>query len=230
MVTLYPIQSYCSENMSDVKPPRRNYRSPQRARQAAETRESILSAARDLFLSQGWSLATVAGIASKAKVSNETVYAIFGSKTALLQELMIRAVRGSMPDVPLPEQEMSRRVAAATDQSRQLDLFAREIASVLERVAPLMDVARTAATTDRSIADLYAGFHRGRRQNLEWFAASLLRNGPLRGAIDAEQAGTLLWRMASPDLYLLVRRVEGLSQAAYAEWLASNLKRLLLPD
>ena len=156
------------------------------------------------------------------------VYATFGSKTALLEELVIRAVRGGASETPLPEQSIPRRIAAEMSQWRQIELFARDIASVLDRVAPLMDVARTAAATDPSIADLYAGFHRGRRTNLEWFANALLRNGPLRDAMDARQAGEILWRMASPDLYLLVRRQEGLSQAAYADWLAQTLKLLLL--
>lgn len=216
--------------MDDVKPSTRRYRSPQRARQAAETRETVLSAARDLFLSEGWSKATIAGIASQAGVSNETVYATFGSKTALLRELVTRAVRGTAPEAPLTEQEMPRQIAAATSQSHQIGLFAREIASVLGRVAPFMDVARSAAATDTSIADLYAGFHRGRRRNLEWFAAMLLENGPLREGMDAGEAGRHLWRLASPDLYLLVSRVEGLSEEAYAEWLAVSLKRLLLAD
>ncbi len=188
----------------------------------------MLSAARELFLSEGWSKATIAAIAARAGVSNETIYATFGSKNALLEELVTRAVRGAAPAVPLPEQKMPRRIAAETSQPRQIELFSRDIAAVLERVAPLMDLARAASAADRSIAELYAGFHRGRRRNLEWFASSLLRNGTLRDGMDARRAGDVLWRMASPDLYLLVRRQEGLSQSAYADWLAQSLKRLLL--
>lgn len=214
--------------MTDVKPPLRPYRSPKRALQAAETRESVLTAARDLFVSEGWTRATIAGIALRAGVSNETIYSAFGSKSALLEELVTRAVRGNKADVSLPEQEVPRRIAADTSQSRQIDLFAQDIASVLERVAPLMDVARTAAGTDETIARLYAGFHRGRRKNLEWFASMLLRNGSLRDGMDARMAGETLWRIASPDLFLLMREQEGLTQAAYAEWLARSLKLLIL--
>lgn len=214
--------------MTDVKPPLRPYRSPKRALQAAETRESVLSAARDLFVSEGWTRATIAGIALKAGVSNETIYATFGSKNLLLEELVARAVRGDAAELPLPEQEVPRRIAAETSQSRQIDLFAQDIASVLERVAPLMDVARTAAATDEAIAKLYAGFHRGRRKNLEWFASMLLRNGPIRDGMDARTAGDTLWRIASPDLFLLVRQQEELTQAAYAEWLAQSVKLLIL--
>lgn len=214
--------------MADVKPPLRPYRSPKRALQAAETRESVLSAARDLFVSEGWAGATIAGIAKEAGVSNETVYATFGSKNALLEELVTRAVRGDAAELSLSEQEVPGRIASEPSQSRQIELFAHDIASVLERVAPLMDVARAAAATDDAIARLYAGFHRGRRKNLEWFASMLLRNGPLRDGMDARMAGDILWRIASPDLFRLMRQQEELSQAAYAEWLAQSVKLLIL--
>jgi hypothetical protein len=101
---------------------------------------------------------------------------------------------------------------------------------VLSRVAPLMDVVRVASQTDTEIAKLYARLHMGRRKNLEWFAGALLRNGPLRGGMDAEAAGTMIWRLASPELFLLIWRVEGASLRAYAGWLAATLKLLLLED
>ena len=216
--------------MSNVKPQKRSYRSPKRAAQAADTREAVLSAAHRLFLSQGWTQTPIAAVAAAAGVSNETVYGAFGSKKALLQELISRMVRGTEPETPLPEQQTPRSIAHETDQGRQIELFADDITKVLARVAPLMDVVRGAAGTDREITELYAGLHRGRRKNLEWFASALVRNGPLRGGMDAKTAGTILWRLASPDLFLLVRRVEGASQQAYANWLATSLKRLLLEE
>jgi len=214
--------------MPDVKPKARAYRSPQRAAQAAETREAVLAAAQRQFLAQGWAQTTIASIAAAAGVSKETVYATFGSKAALLRDLIQRAVRGAAPDTPLTEQEAPRAIAAETDQARQIELFAADIAEVLARVAPLMDVARVAGRGDAAIAALHAQMHRGRRDNLEWFAGALLRRGPLRGGLDAEAAGRILWRLASPELFLLMRHDEGVSQQGYVEWLAASLKRLLL--
>lgn len=214
--------------MSDVKPKRRSYRSPKRAAQAAETRDAILSAARRLFLAVGWTKTTIAAIAAAAGVSNETVYGSFGGKKALLQDLIARTARGSEPETPLIEQQKRKSIAEEPDQARQIELFANDIVEVLARVAPLMDVVRTAAATDPEISELYAGLHRGRRRNLEWFAGALIDNGPLRDGMDAETAGSILWRLASPDLYLLMRRVEGVSERSYAVWLADGLKRLLL--
>lgn len=214
--------------MPAVKSLSRPYRSPKRAYQAAETRDGVLLAAQQHFLVIGWTKTTIAGIASAAGVSKETVYSVFGSKKAILRELILRAVRGAAPATPLTEQEAPRRIAAEKDQSRQIELFAGDIAEVLARVAPLMDVARVAGGADPAIAALHVQFHRGRRRNLEWVAEALLRNGPLRGGMDVEAAGGILWRLASPELFLLVRRDEGTSQRDYIEWLTTSLKVLLL--
>ena len=214
--------------MSDVKPQRRPYRSPRRAARAAGTREAILVAAHRLFLTAGWTNTTIAAVASAAGVSNETVYASFGSKKAILRELVVRAVRAGEPDTPLTEQPSLKKIMRETDQGRQIELFAADIAALLDRVAPLMDVVRTASQTSDELAALYAQLHAGRRKNLEWFAGVLQQHGPLRGGLDAETAGGLIWRLASPELFLLARRVENVSRRAFADWLAATLKRLLL--
>lgn len=224
----YSIQYHCSGIMPDVKLRTRTYRSPKRAADAAETREDVLAAARELFVEKGWTKTTVAGIASKAGVSAETIYAGFGTKKALLMELIVRAVRGARPNTPLLEQETPAGIAQETDQARQIELFCDDIAKVLGRVAPLMEIARSAGETDAEIATLHSELHRGRRRNLEWFAGALLRNGPLRNGMDERKAGSILWRLASPELFLLMRRVEGTSERSYAGFLATSLKLLLL--
>lgn len=188
----------------------------------------MLAAAEALFLKKGWIATTIAGIAREAGISKETIYSTFGTKTAILHELIERAVRGANPGTPLIQQEEIRQLLEVTDQARQIDIFASGIAEVLARVAPLMDVARVAAQTDDAMAELYLTLQRGRRRNLEWFAEALVSNGPLRSEMTADTAGTILWRLASPDLFLLMRRFEGVSQQEYVEWLATSLKLLLL--
>lgn len=215
--------------MNDVKPQRRPYRSRVRKAQAAETREAMLAAANGLFLQKGWVATTIADIAAAAGVSKETVYAVFGNKKALLRELIARAVRGTDHETPLVQQDGIVAIAQETDQARQIELFAAGIAKVLARVAPLMDVARAAAETDQAMSELYQELQRGRLNNLEWFAGALARNGALRDDMDSASAGRILWRLASPDLFLLMRRVEGASQEACVEWLSTSVKLLLLP-
>lgn len=214
--------------MSDVKRQRRPYRSGARQARAAKTREAVLAAANSLFLQKGWVTTTIADIAAAAGVSKETVYAVFGNKRALLRELVVHAVRGTDPETPLIQQDGIVTIAQESDQVRQIELFAAGIAKVLARVAPLVDVARAAAQADQAMAELYHELQRGRLDNLEWFAGALARNDALRDNMDAASAGRILWRLASPDLFLLMRRVEGASEETYVEWLSNSLKLLLL--
>ena len=52
---------------------------------------------RALFEKRGYEGASIAAIAAAAGVSQETIYARFGNKRALLGELVARAVRGADP-------------------------------------------------------------------------------------------------------------------------------------
>ena len=79
--------------MTDPVKPRRRYRSATRTDQAAATRDAVIKAARKLFLEAGWAGTTIAGIARAAKVSPETIYAVFGGKAPLFAEVVRTGVR-----------------------------------------------------------------------------------------------------------------------------------------
>lgn len=205
----------------------RGYRSPRRSEQAAGTRAAVIAAANHCFTRDGWQKTTIAAIAERAGVSAETVYASFRNKRTLLEEAIAAAVRGSRPDTPLMQQEGPRAVLESGDQRKQLALFATDITRVLERVAPMMAVLRTAAETEPDLAALYARLHRGRRENFERVIDALLRNGPL--AVDREIAVTSMARITSPELFMLATRVEGSSTEAYTAWMLTALGAVLLP-
>lgn len=210
--------------------PKRKYASRRRGEQAAETRDAVIAAARTQFIAAGWQGTTIAGVARAAGVSSETIYAVFGSKQALLLAVVERAVRRAEPGVPLLEQAGAQAVAASGDQRTQIALFAENITAVLGNVAEVMAVVRTAAAADAAMAALYRNLHDGRRRNLAFVAKALLATGPLRHGMDADAATTTLWRLASPELFLLMTQVEGLSADRYAQWLAGIIETSLLPD
>ena len=67
---------------------KRPYHSRARQRQAEETRRRILEAAREQFESCGSAVTTLEAIAEIAEVSTKTIAAVFGSKRALLVEVI----------------------------------------------------------------------------------------------------------------------------------------------
>jgi AcrR family transcriptional regulator len=205
---------------------RRKYVSPHRQEQAARTREAVLEAALKSFSEGGWTSTTIAAIAREAGVSKETIYSIWRTKTAIVAELVQRAIRGGQPDVPLLGQSGPKQVAAAPTAERRIDIFANDIAEVLGRVAPLVDAIRTSAATDPDSAALYATLHAGRRRNLTEVAKVLAPD--LRAGLSVEDATEHIWRQASPELLLLLTRQDGYDSERYSAWLADALKRLLL--
>lgn len=91
----------------------------------------------------------------------ETIYARFGSKRALLGELMQRSVR--VADArPVPEQDGPRALAEAADAAELLRLFAADISLGIERAAPLVAVVAAARRSEPGLADLDARLHRNR--------------------------------------------------------------------
>ena len=212
--------------MTKAMHPRRRYNSERRREQADQTRALVLAAAAGLFEERGYQGTSIAAVAEQAHVSPETVYAHFGNKRALLDELVRRAVRGD-ETVPVLEQKGPRAVAAATDQHEQLRLFAADIVLRLERAAPLVAVVSEASRSDPELARLLTTLHAYRLKNLRTFTRALAANGPLR--LGEEEAAETVWALTSPELHQLLVRLRGWSKRRYRDWLAASLAELLLP-
>lgn len=206
----------------DVKRP---YRSQRRREQAEQTRERVLDAAAVLFDERGYERASIATIAERASVAEETIYAHFRNKRTLLGALLERAVRGRDPR-PVPEQDTPRLLAATEDQREQLRLFAADIASRLERAAPLVTIVAAAARSEPELAELLARLHADRRDNLRVLIEALTVNGPLR--LSSEKALDTVWALTSPELQQLLVRLRGWTRRRYRDWLTDSLIELLL--
>lgn len=208
---------------------RRPYQSARRSEQAADTRAQVIAAARAQFIEDGWQKTTIAGVARRAGVSAETIYATFGNKPQLLLGVVQATARRRDPATAVVEQPGALAVAGASDQRAALRLFALDVSNLLAGVAPVMAVVREAARSEPDVARVYETLHRGRRENFGRVAAALSAKGPLRDGVDADGAVAEMWRLASPELYLLMTGVEGLTEGQFAAWLEGTLARLLLP-
>lgn len=71
---------------------KRSYDASGRQARAQATRQRVIDAAHDLFVTQGYGRTTIADVARDAGVSVETIYSAFGSKPALLREGLVRPV------------------------------------------------------------------------------------------------------------------------------------------
>ncbi len=206
---------------------KRRYISERRQMQAEATRAAILEAARSLFAEKGWSATTIAAIAKMAGVATETVYSHFGNKRAMAQAMVVAAMRGNEPNVPMMEQAERRLVHEQTDPDKMIEAFSLDLTALLSRVAPVLAAVRSAAETDQEMHELYLELHAARRRNLALFVHRLKAVGGLSDELDVDTATTDVWSLGSPELFLLWAGPAGASRDDYRVWLAAAFKRLL---
>jgi len=214
--------------MSVIVKTRRSYDSPRRREQARATRRAILEAARELFIERGYVATTIDAIAGDADVSPETVYAVFGTKRALLSELIDISIAGDGDAPPVLEQGWVQEMRDEPDPRRQLSILARNGRSILERRAPIDEVVRGAAAADPDIAALWqrgkAQRFAGQRELLRFIVGET----GLREGIELETGADILYAIGSPETYLLLVADRGWSGSTFERWYEATLARLLL--
>lgn len=199
----------------------RPYRSSVREQRARATRQRILQAARELFVARGWAATGMRDVADSAGVSVETVYKNFPSKGELLHRVVDLIVVGDDEPVPLAQRDVYTAMASG-DLTARAGTAAALIASINARQAPILPAMREAATVDESMADLIAEFADQRR--LEFRRGGALVAGRELSLDEADG----LWALLSVDVYLLLTRHVGWTDAAYEAWAADSMLALLL--
>jgi AcrR family transcriptional regulator len=205
----------------------RTYSSPLRAEQAQGTRRRILDAARAQFLAGGWAGTTVKLIASAAAVAPATVYAVFGTKRAILSALIDEAIAGALPDPGHPDEWPDR--ARHPDQRERTRRLVAMMFAALSRVAPLERVVGEGAGSDEEIAGLA-------RDLLEWRRAGAARmvdivagDDGLRPGLSREEAADLLFALGGPEIYHLLVEIRRWPPERFETHLADLLGRLVAP-
>jgi len=201
---------------------KRPYHSRARQRQAEETRRRILAATRELFASRGYAGTTLEAIAEVAEVSPKTVSAVFGSKRALLAELI-------NPDAFGPHfQHLLDQLRATPEPSRRLSLVAQMTRQAYEPLIPELELLRTAGAVVPELTDLAQQIEARRRQNQARLVGYLHQQQVLRPGLPLEGATDLLWALTSYDLYRMLVVERRWPPERYETWLAQLLIQHLL--
>jgi AcrR family transcriptional regulator len=200
-----------------TRPPRQ-YDSTLRRRQARGTRQAVLDAATALFSERGWTVG-MREIAAAAGVSVETVYANFGSKAQLLDEVLDVAVVGD--DEPVALMERAEFAALGQGNQGQRAAAAARLASAINgRTAGLQRALREAAAVEPDLATRLEAARA--RQRVTVHAAVSMLTGREADATAAEGLSAVV----SDEVYELLTGSAGWSPAKYEEWLTGVLVRL----
>jgi AcrR family transcriptional regulator len=210
------------------KTAKRKYDSTSRSEAAKATRESIINAARAIFLEKGYAAATMPAIATAAGTALDTVYATVGKKPALFRLLIEMAISGSDRPVPAEERDYVRAIRAETDAARKLRLYASALGRIQPRLAPLIRVLQGAASLDSGLEALWRTISQRRADNMRLLAKNLAATGRLRSGLSESKAADIIWSMNSPEFYLLLVDQRGWSPKEYETWLGDAWIQLLL--
>jgi AcrR family transcriptional regulator len=199
----------------------RTYSSPLRAEQAQATRRRILDAARAQFLEAGWTATTVKVIADAAAVAPATVYAVFGTKRAMLSALIDEALAehpDAWPDI----------VAHPDQRERARRLVSLMTASLLG-VGPFERVVREGARADEEIAALARDLLNWRRAGAARVVDLLAGQDGLRPGLSRDAAADLVFALGGSEVHHLLADIRGWSPEQFRAYLADLLGRLI-PD
>jgi AcrR family transcriptional regulator len=200
----------------------RTYRSPLRAQQAGDTRKRIVEAAWRLLKRQGFGGMTVEGIAQLAGVSAQTVYAIFGSKTGILTELLDQSTFDK------DYEEAVRQALDASDPETRLRLAARIARQIHDAQSAVFDLLRGAGVVAPELARLESRREGLRYERQERMIRSLREARSLRPELRYRTARDIFWMLTGSDVYRMLVGQRGWSSQQYQDWLGETLARSLL--
>ena len=191
---------------------RSGYHSPLRARQAAETRQTIVNAAITLFGTRGWAATTLPMVASEAGTAVDTIYSAFGSKSGLLMAAIDVAIAGDDDPTALVDRP---EVALFAKGSRieRLRTGVHFTLGVYERSLPILKALKEAAASDEAASARLAKYDDDRRTVMIAGLALILGSPAPDDLVDA------IWALVSPEVFTMLTEGSGWSIADAEAWL-----------
>ncbi|ACZ85655.1 putative transcriptional regulator, TetR family [Streptosporangium roseum DSM 43021] len=216
-------------NVVKDQEPKRRYQSRLREDGTRRTRQAIVAAAGELFVANGYVATSLADIAVAAGVARPTVFAAFGSKPALLREVLDQALAGDDAPVPVADRPWFKPVWDATTQAAVLDAYAQVCVLIGGRAAALFETVRRAADAAPEVTELWDTLQANRRAGARMVVERLRSTGPLRPGLDGERAVDVMWLLNDPAHYsAMVQRCDWPADS-FRDWLAGVMRDALLP-
>jgi AcrR family transcriptional regulator len=197
-----------------------------RAERATANRRRMREAALNLFRERGYAATSLQAIADTAGMAVQTLHYTFGTKRALLSEIVDVSVAGDDEPVATLDRERVREIIDEPDAVRQLRLHAGITREIWGRLAPVLEVLSGAATADPDIAALWEKNIAERAAVLDRLCRALGDKAPLR--YDLDTTVDIALGLQGPELYQLFVGRRGWAPEAYELWLGDALVAQLL--
>jgi len=191
----------------------------------------VLTAARDLFVDQGYGRTTIEEIAARAGVSKPTVFNAVGNKQTLLCRVRDTAIAGDDDPVPVSRRPSTEQIRDEPDRGRAIELLARHLTAVARRYGLIYEQLRaTAAHGEEDLRQLWETEERERLIGAShWVDVLRSKRGGARSRGDLQVQVDTVWFLMAPDNYNRLVRQRGWSERRYEQWLAAEIAQAIEP-
>jgi AcrR family transcriptional regulator len=196
------------------------HRREQRARQ---TRTRITDAAMRLFVERGFLATTVDAIAAEAGVASATVYQAFGTKQRVLESALDTTIAGDSSPAPLLDREWVVDARSHRNPRARLEAVVLHAAQIAARTAPVKQVMRDAAATDRRVKRLIAEDHERRRRTQRALVEFAVGDEELRPGMTIDRAADSFFMLVNSHGHELATEALGWSDSDWQRWLVEVL-------
>jgi AcrR family transcriptional regulator len=193
-----------------------------RERQAQQTRDEILAAARRLFAERGYTRTSVRDVAEAAGVSAQTVYDSIGSKQALVAQL------NDLIDAEAGIGALATAAATSDDPQQVAALSAKVTRSIIEHSGDIIHALVTGAAAEPALETALAEGHRRHVGGAESVVKLLGQLDALNDALEPQAAADTLSAITDFRLALMLRDSYGWSLDRIESWMAQTSRTLLL--
>ena len=211
--------------MNAKKTVTRSYRSPLRQEKAAATRRTVIDAAAQVFSERGYIGATMAQIASRARVSIESAHKI-GTKPALLILAFRQTYAGESGWKTILDEPDLLRIMSTDDTDLAITAYAQFITAANTRSEGIWPAVRAAALSEPEVAsqinELIALKRRDFLMGIGWY----VERGIVAGGSNHETVAPYLYVLTSQETYDQLIHDWGYTVEAYTTWLAEAIRAM----
>lgn len=207
----------------------RRYDNTLRQVQARATRARTISAARSLFIEQGYEATTIAQIARTAGVSVPTVQKVFGTKAGLAKAVYDVTLAGDDEPIPMGDRPVFQQLEAETDPYEVLRLYAEIGGDLWSRLGDLFPIILAGAMSgDSDLVALRQTISAESRIGARELVDKLIALGGLRPGLDRDDAIDALWWLIQPEQYVVLVGHAGWTLERFVAWFNATAARMLL--
>jgi TetR/AcrR family transcriptional regulator, regulator of autoinduction and epiphytic fitness len=209
---------------------KRRYDNSRRLAQVRATRLKVIESAKGLFVEHGYPATTLEGVADAADVALPTLYRMFGSKRALLKEVLDTAFGGDDEPIAFGDRPEQQQALTESDPSALVCSFARICRLFMDRSSEMFHVLSTAAQVDPEIAELQDEIRRQRRIGQSRIVAAIAGRNALDPDVSLSEAEDITYAALSPEIHRILTIERRWTADQYERWLIRALGSLLRPQ